>query len=196
MNKIIAISFFSLLLTKNSSSQQDTSLSNRVNEVMKFTQVMDFEKVLDYTYPKLFSIVPREELKEVLISSFETEEFITSLDSLNVLTIFPVFAIGDESFAKLKYSMLMRMKFKEASDTTDKTDMNMMVGIMEMQFGKGYVRYDHLNNTIVIFITTTLIAIKNKTDDKWNFVNFDEENQAMIDMLFSKEVQDKLKEYK
>ena len=62
--------------------------------------------------------------------------------------------------------------------------------------GEGNVRYDQKNDALVIVMHPNLIAIKNKEDGIWYFVNFDEENTMIMDMLFSKEVQDKLKEYK
>lgn len=197
MHKLIAFLFLSLFFTRNSSAQQDTALSNRLNEVLKFTQVMNIDKVLDYTYPKLFSIVPREELKEIMLSSFETDEFTSTMDSIEVVTIFPVLKINDESFAKIKHSMLLRMKFKTEPDTTGGgNSMNMMTGMMESKFGTGNVRYDMPHNTIVIKLIPSLIAIKEKEDGKWYFVNFDEENKEILDMLFSKEAQEKLNVYK
>jgi hypothetical protein len=196
MNRLIAFLLFSLLITKNSAAQQDTALSNRLNEVLKYTQVMNIDKILDYTYPKLFTIVSREELKEIMLSSFETDDFSSTMDSIEVVTIFPTFKINDESFAKIKHSMLLRMKFKAEPDTTGGVNsMNMMTGMMESKFGAGNVRYDIPNNTIVIKLIPSLIALKEKEDAKWYFVNFDEENKEILDMLFSKEVQEKLKEY-
>jgi hypothetical protein len=196
MNRFIAFLFLSLLFTKNSAAQQDTALSNRLNEVLKFTQVMNIEKVLDYTYPKLFTIVSRDELKEIMLSSFETDEFTSTMDSIEVVTIFPIFKINEESFAKIKHSMLLRMKFKAEPDTTGGVNsMYMMTGMMESRFGAGNVRYDIANNTIVIKLIPSLIALKDKEDGKWYFVNFDEENKEILDMLISKEVQEKLKEY-
>ena len=80
MNKLIAFLILSLVFTKNTAAQQDTALENRLNEVLKFTKVMNIEKVLDYTYPKLFSIATREQIKEAMLSSFETDEFSSTMD--------------------------------------------------------------------------------------------------------------------
>jgi len=178
-------------------AQTDTSLLRRLDEILRYTQFMDMERIMDYTYPKLFTIATREQLMEVLQSSLDNKEFSTTLDSLKVDTVFPVFSVLDESFSKIRHSMIMRMKFKESLDSNGNLkDRGMMANLMEGQFGKGNVRYDQKSDALVILLHPYLLAIKSKEDNTWYFVNLDEENKMMMDMLFSKDVQDKLKEYK
>src|SRR5688572_28262857 len=62
-------------------AQEDISLVNRINAMLSFTQVKDLEKVVEYTYPKLFTIVPKDKLIEAMKSAFESEDFIIELDS-------------------------------------------------------------------------------------------------------------------
>lgn len=193
--RIISI-LLSLVLINSLAAQQDTSLTNRLTLVLKYTQMMDMNKVLDLTYPKLFTIVPREDLLELMQNSFETEQFSSTLDSLKADTVFPVFEIQDESFAKIKHTMLMRMKFKDVPDSAGDANNGVMIGLLAAQFGEDHVRFDKPNNTIIISMLSKMIAIKNKTDNLWYFVNFDEENKEMLDLLFNEEVQVKLKEYK
>jgi hypothetical protein len=178
-------------------AQTDTALLRRLDDILRFTQLMDMEKIMDYTYPKLFTIATREQLMEVLQSSLDNEEFSTTLDSIKADTVFPEFSVLDESFSKIRHSMIMRMKFKESLDSSGIIkDRGMMTTLMQGQFGEGNVRYDQKSDAMVIRMRPYLLAIKNKEDNTWYFVNLDEENTMMMDVLFSKEVQDKLKEYK
>jgi hypothetical protein len=177
-------------------AQQDTSLVNRLNATLQFTKVMDLEKVLDYTYPKLFTIATREQMLEVLKSTFETDDFTTELDSLKIDTIYPVFTINNASYSKVRHSMLMKMVYKEPFDTADKEGTEMMVTMMEEQFGKGNVRFDPIKNSLNIFMHSDMVAVKDNLSPKWTFANLDEDNPEMLNMLFSKEVIAKLKEYK
>ena len=82
--KTIVFGYHSLFLAIIGNAKQDTSLVNRVNAMLTFTQVKDLEKVMDYTYPKLFTIVPRETLIAAMKNAFETDEFIIELDSVKV----------------------------------------------------------------------------------------------------------------
>ena len=176
-------------------AQQDTSLVKRVNEMLKFTQLKDFEKVMDYTYPKLFTVAPREVLITTMNNAFETGEFTIELDSVKVHTIFPVFVIDDTSYVKVKHTMLMKMKYKKPHDTTDNNSKQSMVSLMEQRFGKGKVRFDPIANSLNIFMVPDMIGIKDKSS-KWTFANLNEDNPEMLGMLFSKKVLDKLEEFK
>ena len=176
-------------------AQQDTSLVKRVNEMLKFTQLKDFEKVMDYTYPKLFTVAPREVLITTMNNAFETGEFTIELDSVKVHTIFPVFMIDDTSYVKVKHTMLMKMKYKKPHDTTDNNSKQSMVSLMEQRFGKGKVRFDPIANSLNIFMVPDMIGIKDKSS-KWTFANLNEDNPEMLSMLFSKKVLDKLEEFK
>jgi hypothetical protein len=178
-----------------SNAQQDTSLVNRVNEMLRLTQVKDLEKVMDYTYPKLFTIAPREALITAMKNVYNTEDYTIELDSVNIDTIFPVFVIDDTSYVKVKHTILMKMKYKEPYDTTDKDSKDFMVSLMAQKFGEGNVRFDPIANSLNILMVPDMVGIKTKTAN-WTFVNLDEDNPAMLDMLFSKKVLNKLKEFK
>lgn len=187
------LSFLSAGIIAN--AQQDTSLVKRVNEMLKLTQLKDFEKVMEYTYPKLFTIAPREVLITTMKNAFENDEFTIELDSVNVHTIFPVFVINDTSYAKVKHTMLMKMKYKKAYDPTDNDSKESMVPLMEQRFGKGKVRFDPIANSLNIFMTPDMVGIKDKTS-AWTFVNLNEDNPELLNMIFSKKVLDKLKDFK
>ena len=176
------------------SAQQDTSLVNRVNQMLRLTQLKDLGKIMDYTYPKLFTIVPREELISAMKAAYETDEFTIELDSVNVVRIFPVFVIDDTSYVKVKHTMLMKMKYKEPYDTADKDSRVFMVALMEQKFGKGKVRFDPTKNSLNILMIPDMVGIKDKASD-WTFANLNEDNPEMLNMLFSKKVLDKLKEF-
>ena len=183
--------FFGIIVN----AQQDTSLVSRVNEMLKLTQSKDIEKVMDYTYPKLFTIVPKETLITAMKSAYDTEEFTMEFDSVKIHTLFPVFVINDTSYVKVKHTMLMKMKYKEPYDTADKESREFMISLMQEKFGKGNVRFDLVANSLNIFMIPDMVGIKTKTSN-WTFANLDDDNPAMLNMLFSKQVLDKLGKFK
>lgn len=192
MRKLAFSLLLFLFLASKGLAQTDSILKQRIDSVLIVTKEMNFEKILDFTYPKLFTIVTREQMKEALKSSFETEDFSATLDSLNLVSVLPVFTIKNGQYAKIKHTMLMRMKFKEEMDSTDS---EMMIPLMEEEFGKGNVRFDKLTNTIITFMNSEMVAIKDEFSPEWSFVNYDEES-SIVNLVFSKEVIEKLKEYK
>ena len=176
-------------------SQQDTALVNRINAMLHFTKTKEYEKILDYTYPKLFDIVPREALVESLQENFDTDEFSIQLDSIELDPIFPVFVIRDTSYVVAKHTMLMKMMYKEPFDTANAESTQMLVNLMEIRFGKGNVRFDKINNSLNIYLKPDVVGIKAKSDS-WTFVNLNEDNPLMLGMLFNAAVVEKLKEFK
>ena len=175
--------------------QQDTALVNRINQMLTLTQKKDLEKIMDYTYPKLFKIAPRELMIATLKETYDTEEFFIEIDSLRIITIFPVFVVSDTSYVKVRHTMLMRMKYKQALDTNDMEGKNMLVSILGQKYGEGNVRFDAAANSLNIFMKPDMVGIKDKTSNTWTFANLDDDNPALLEMLFSQSVRDKLKQY-
>lgn len=175
--------------------QQDTALVNRINQMLTLTQKKDLEKIMDYTYPKLFKIAPRELMIATLKETYDTEEFFIEIDSLRIITIFPVFVVSDTSYVKVRHTMLMRMKYKQALDTNDMEGKNMLVSILGQKYGEGNVRFDAAANSLNIFMKPDMVGIKDKTSNTWTFANLDDDNPALLEMLFSQAVRDKLKQY-
>jgi hypothetical protein len=66
---------------------------------------------------------------------------------------------------------------------------------LEQRYGEGNVRFDAVANSLNIFMKPDMVGIKDKTSNIWTFANLDEDNPALIEMLFSQAVRDKLKEY-
>lgn len=191
MLKTTYLLLFAFLICNYCEAQTDPRLKQRLDSMLQVTEDKDLEKILDFTYPKLFEIATREQLTQAMRDAFETEEFSTTLDSVKLKTIFPVFIIKDGEYAKIKHTMLMRMKFKMSLDSDNS---NSMVTIMEETFGKGNVRLDKEQNSIVIFINSVMVAVKDEFSPVWSFVNYNEKD-PISDLIFSKEVIEKLKEY-
>ena len=192
MKKFLLLPLYLLFLTVNLYAQQDARLIERIDEMLKLTQAKDIDKIMDYTYPKVFTIASREQITKALNESFETDEFSISLDSVKVKTIFPVLTINDARYVKISHSMIMRMKYKTVIDSAGSVT---FIQLLEPKFGKGNIRFDQQDNTFHIFILAYLLAIKDEISKDWSFVNYDEED-GMVSLLFSTEVIEKLKVYK
>jgi len=191
MKKVILFLLFAFV-TMLSEGQQDTSLVNRLNTILNFTKLKQVDKTMDYTYPKVFTIIPREQLSEIIKSIYDTDDFSSVLDSVKVDTIFPVVNINDARYAIVRHSMLMKMKYKQPITTKDA---DLLVPGLEQQFGEGNVRFDKAKNSMNVSMTSYLIAVKNEISPKWTFINFDLKRPDFIEMILGKDVMAKLKEY-
>lgn len=164
--------------------------------MLTFTKTKQYEKLLDYTYPKLFDLVPKETLVESMRETFDSDEMSIELDSMKIDTIFPVFIIADTNYVVAKHTMLMKMKYAEPFDTANSESTQTMVSLMELKFGVGNVRFDKLNNSLNVYMKPDIVGIKPKSTNIWTFVNLNEDNPLMLGMLFNNKVIEKLKEFK
>src|SRR5688572_10800311 len=84
---------------KTSEKETDNTLTQRLDDFMKANDEMNLEKVLDYTYPKLYDIAPRAEVLKVMQETFNSDQVKVELDSLKIDTLYPVFQLGKGSYA-------------------------------------------------------------------------------------------------
>lgn len=177
-------------------AETGNSLEQRVAEFMKVNDNMDLDKVLDYTYPKLFEIVPRADLEQAMKDGFNNEEMKVELDSLQVIKVHPIFVEGKGSYAKIDYSMVMIMKFKQDSAGSDNSETNEMIrASMAQKYGEENVTMDNTTGILRIHMASPMVAAKDEHSKEWTFVNL-KEGDAMINKLFRKEILDKLATYK
>ena len=178
---------------KTEPSSPDTSLEKRLTEYMQLTQDMDLEKLMDYIYPKLFEIAPKEQMIEAMKEGFKNDELKISLDSLKVDKFYPVFESGKGQYAKVTYSMVMVMEFLDKEELAEKME-TIMEGAGE-KYGRENLHFDEKTGSLRIKENNALVAAKDKYAKEWSFVSL-KEDDPMINQLLSKDVLEKLKEYK
>lgn len=192
---ILSCLFASIILI----AQKDTALERRLAEFMQVNEKLELNKVLDYTYAKLFTIVPRKQMLEALQTAFENDEMSIKLDSLRIDSTYPVFKLEKASYAKVVYSFNMYMLFKYAEgdslSTEEKKEKNdFMVSAMAGQYGEDNVSIDAITGFLKIQITSPMVAVKDQYAEQWCFVNL-KEKDPLMDRLFNKEVLKKLASY-
>ena len=195
MKKCLVSVLIGLFVVAGASGQSDKRLVERLDCMLVLTQVSDFDRILDFTYPKLFTIVPREAMLKALRESLDGDEFTTAFDSIRTVRVFPVFTVGNGSYAKITHTMQMIMSFKEALDTADIVGRSMLTMIKD-DYGESNVYFDQSKNTIRVSMLSDLVAVKDEHAPEWSFVNYDDkEDTELARMLFSDEVLKKLRTF-
>lgn len=177
-------------------AQKDPELRKRLTAFVQATQAMDFNKILDYTYPKLFTIVPRDQMLDALEKSLHNEQITIKFDSVKIDSLYPIFSMEGASYAKINSTMKMIMKFNfpaSEPDSSKTASNNQLAGAMQGQFGAGNVIID--NGNIIIHVSTPMVAIKDQYAKEWSFSNL-KDNDPINDKLFSKDVLNKFASYK
>lgn len=183
---ILLLSFQNVL-----QAQADKRLVERLDSTLMATRNKDLNTILDLTYPKVFDLVDRDQMKAVLSSTFDNEQFVIELDSLRILSIDKPFKEGNGEYVKITHSMLMIFKYKDTSNQENIEVERMTANTMAMQYGEDNVKYDEKTRSIRIFTKPEMVGIKDEKSVEWTFINY-KKNDMLAELLLSKEVRDKL----
>jgi len=190
MKRFVLVLFLTSLLLSGY-AQTDSSLQVRLDSFFHLNHLKDIDRVLDYTYPKLFTIVPREQMREVMESTFDNDEMSVTMDSLKLTKTYPMLITEEGSFVQMEYTMIMRMQFKQTDSTDNPEQMATITSLLTLKYGEGNARYDSIQKQIVIRVKSPLLAIRDRFSPQWTFINF-KKDDMITPMLLSKEVLDKL----
>lgn len=196
MKKLAFFCLVGLALSVSVPAQGDTEMKNRLDIFMNFNRTLNFEKMMDYIYPKVFTVAPREQLVEIFKSTFAgNDEISVEMDSLKHGTISPLISVDKGSYHLVAYSMLIRMKVKQESGEQNGSANSRMLDGLKSQYGEKNVRYDQHTGKYVITVNTSMVAVKNELSPNWTFLNF-EPDHPLAAQLLDEAVTTKLKTFK
>lgn len=182
-NKILFFTFF-LFQTITILAQDMTSLKEEALKSYKASVNMNFNAIFETTYPKVFDIIPQEQMKMMFGQMMENEQF-----SIKLVEVEPGFSFGEikkiegKTFCFVDHNNVMSMKFKEPME-----DAESMVEIFKSSMNAEKVTYDKATNSFRIEMRSTLIAVADDlTKNQWKFLNKDKENK-MFSMLFDAKI--------
>lgn len=187
MKKQIIFLLACILFTTISFSQDLNALKAEIQKTYDATIALNYDKILDYTYPKLYKLVPRDKMKEALIATFKgTDEM-----KVKILAVDPNFNYGeiktidDQKICLVKHNLSMEITLNE---TLEEEDVEMMIDLLKSTMETEDITFDKEKTTFKINKVATMIAISDElTNKQWRFLNKDKENKLMA-MLLNKKV--------
>src|SRR5690606_15635082 len=148
--------------------------NGRLSAYLKYSEEMDLDKALDLTYPGLFKVASREELKAALQESLESESMSIKLDSLHVLKTFPIFEVNNGLYAKVVYGLNMYIKITDFQEgEINMAEINETIQLFESQFGEGNITWIADTRTFKVKNVSELVAIKNEFSPNWTYLGLE-----------------------
>ena len=156
----------------------------------------DYDAILDMSHPKIFELVTKDQMKEVLKSTLEgNEQF-----SIEIPKIIPQYKISkifkedkdNLEYAFVSYDMSMNMTFK--GQTFDEEAKKLMSSSMKAQ---GMDTEFLSDNTVKIIMNDriTVILKGDSTENKWVMMNYDA-GSPLVYQIFSSSLLEAAKKYK
>lgn len=187
MKKIVTL--LVLFISFYNHAQNIDALKTNANKVYDCTAKQDFNCILDLSYPKLFSIAPKETMLEVLKNSFGgNPDF-----KIKMITVNPNFQYGeikkieDKTFCVIKHNNAMTMTFTEKIETPE-----MYISLFKESMKTDDITFDKKTNSINIKLISTMVAVAdNTTNNEWRFLN-DDKSGKIFSLIFNENIKKEL----
>ena len=190
MKKVIYILI--LLLSTNIIGQNNKEELDKI-AIKMFVDMnnRDFDAIVDMTYPKVFEIASKEQMKTVFKTLLEgNSEF-----SVEIPEVKPNYKISDIyysendslTYAFLSYDLNMKMIFK--TQEFEEKDQKMMTNFMN---AKGMeVKFISKNTMDMKMLDRITVLLKDKfTNGDWAMLNYDPDSPLFYQMTPSKVIED------
>ncbi len=173
---------------KNENSNSGTSeaaLNERVRTYLQLNRELKFDTLMDYVYPGLFKLAPREQLEGILKSFFSTPGLEVQMDSLQLISIDPVTKFSKGEVSKFVYTLVTRMRFAEQQGQPPMTSENIRVimNSLKRSLGTNDVTFNNQTKYFTARATKQALAIKDDVSgNEWKFMAL-ENNQELRSVL-------------
>lgn len=170
-----------LLISAGATFAQDAqNIKKDFETIVAYTHQKNMDKVIDMTYPQIFNVMPKAQMKAMANGALDGMGIKTIFEEVPLmLKLTPVKKLKAASVCLGKYNQSMVLEFKDASliDMMAKTKM-------------GDTKIEKIgNNKLRMKGTQYLLAIKDShTNNTWKYLRYDDEDAATNGKILSKEI--------
>lgn len=195
---VAAFAFCLAAFSLNAQTLGDSlELRRNLETYVRVSQALEYDSIVGFMPPKMFTLISRNDLTEVIKSAFETEEFKMGFGGMRLLDVQPLVNGSNRLFTMVGYEMHMSITFASEQDTSFIT---IIKEVFEAQYGKDNVRPDAENPArLNIFVPDKkMFALREPDWDSWKFFEdkrnqSDEQGETVIKMVIPQEVLDRFK---
>lgn len=179
MKKILLL--VALVVNLNYSFAQTTK-QNIERDFINFNQLIsekNIDAALEYSYPKLFEIIPKETMKSLLEAVYKIPNIEYKISTPIINAISDVKSIDNIDYVKIQYISPFEMKMKDI-DLNDEHKLQMLLQSFENKFGKANVDLDKTSGFFKINAQKEVIAISTNNKNDWKFVTIDNPRMKVL----------------
>ena len=178
---------------KKEKTDHKAAIEKTFLEFFDATKEKDVVRIVDYMYPKLFELVPKDILIQTMEESMEKELGGITFYEEKIDSISAEIIIDDSRFAVIDYRFFMSMdveqyKPEEAGDSTNLIDViEFTMEMLKLTHGEENVNLDETGSKIDINVITKAFAIQSNTDPSWKFIEYKPESLDFMKQILPKE---------
>lgn len=192
---IVIVAFWSVNLSAQTLSDQDkTAINSRLAEYFEFTKANDYTSMMDYVYPKIFTLATKEQLVQVF-NGLETMGIGLNVDDVDINKLEPLMKSGDKNFAVADYNIEIRLELKTPSVQSAEV-VESLKSTFTVSYNATDMKYDDETKMLSFSGRKYLLAVKDPEYDgeNWYFLEYDASQPMAAQMLLDSDVLAKFKE--
>lgn len=189
MNKVYFLCLFLFTQTAVFAQSDAEEIKQTVVEYMAIVENKEYQKTMDYLYPKLFEIVPKSLMEETLKKQAEDTDLVIELQNSAIQKISKVLLVDGVKYALVDYTFLMTMIIPEE----DKEGLETMKVLFEAHYGKKNVVLDTDKRAFDINVSSAAYLIRDPQYKGWKFLERKKEMLPLLEKMLPKKVLKKLK---
>lgn len=193
MKRIIALSLViaGFAFNANAQKKEKQKIKAVIDDVIVLTQNGEYSKVLDHTYPALFTLVPKETLAAQMDEIFNSTEMKISMDNFKTGEIGEIKQGETAEYTIVPYDYSMRMQYTTEEDAD--AMLNLTAGFLKEQFGEEKVTVLTETKTIVIENKSEMLAIRDNGTEDWKIIELKADQMQMMGMILPADVYEAVK---
>lgn len=173
------------LVTTAQSAARQAGITEKLDQFFEATQNKEWNQVLDLTYPKLFDLVPREQMLGIF-ENMEADGMTFEMSDMKIKKIYGEEDYEGETFSAVDYAMQLKIILK--GESFNEQALDFMKTSFETTYGADKVTVDRPNKTFVIKADKTLFAIADTGTDNWHFIEKNAEQMMILEQIIDSEV--------
>lgn len=194
MKKLILIFCFVFSNLFLAQTAEREHIEQEAYNFMLYLEKKEYDKILDFSHPKIFEYASREEMKALIKMTFEgDEELRVELPSVKREDFQASEFFKTEEggvYALIVYPLSMKLKFLK--QTFDEESKKVAIGLFDLRDMKAEFIDE---STVKVDKTSLTIALKDtSTHGEWKYINHDENNPLYLKIL-SKSIIKHAKDY-
>lgn len=193
MTRIAALLLISFLSLNSSSAQSEKAIRAGFEKYQNLIKEGDLKASMDYIYPKLFTVVPKDQMLNTLKTTMENPMMEIKFGDLSITDVQKAKKVGSEYFAILKYKTSMQLKLKAQSPEMAKMmNQQLMTGFTQ-KYGAENVSLDEASGFFTVKLSETAVAVSNDGKSNWTYLSLQEGQEQLMAQILPQEIFSQIK---
>ena len=185
---LILFSLITILVSCRSDKPLNKRFQKDIEKYTKAYNSRDWEKVILMIYPKLFDILPKQQMiLYFMLSESIGPRTVPEFDRID--SISDIIVSGDEKYCRIFYDGIIR--YSITGDLISKNMDQLKKSYLDKYAAKN-VQFNERRHLIKIHVDKSMIAISNNNKNDWKYVEYAGNMKEMLLKIIPDEVHQKL----